>query len=830
VRHARFGAAILLAAALYFAAAKAGFAISFVNGTVSAVWPPTGIALAVLLLGGRRMWPAIFLGEFASDFFNHSPVLICVFFALGSTAEALTGYWLLRLMRFRPKLDRVRDVFALLVLAAMLSTMVSATIGTTTLLVSGSIGLSGVWSTWHVWWLGDFTGDVIVAPLLLVLAQGRPRIPRGWRLAETVAFALVLAALAAIAHALTLGIAYLVLPVLIWAALRFRQTGAVIANAVLAGVGVIAAATASSQLTRVSVVERVLFTQNFVIVGAITTLVLAAVISERNRNADAVRDSEASVRALLRERTAFNQIATAIAGGLATDQLFDLMAEQVAMLLAAARVIVVRVEDDQSATAIAAWARDGVPGIAAGSPFPLSPTSASAHALLTGSSARSDGDPPNVPGMPGERIASPIRVDGQIWGTLAVAAGSGRRFPEGTEQLLEQLADLASMAIQSTQARAQLLTEATTDPLTGLANHRLFERRLGEESSRAVRYRRPLAVALIDLDSFKTINDTAGHPVGDAVLVEVTKRISVVTREDSLLARLGGDEFALLLPECGDMQSYAVAERIRRAISSEPFEGYGRVTASVGIAETTQAADRKGLRQLADLALYAAKLQGGDRSVRYSPALSVDSVDLIRARKLMGLRSLAQAIDARDSATVEHSRRVADLAVALARERNWAPEQTELLREAALVHDVGKIGVPEAILLAPRALEPEEYEQVKQHSTLGAQLAADVLNDDQVAWIRWHHERADGMGYPDGLPAEQVPEGAKLLAIADAWDAMISKRPYHPAKPVPEALDECRQLSGRQFAPEAVTALLAVASANIDPMTGRVVSRDSVRL
>jgi len=812
----------VLAAALYYAAARAGFAISFVNGTVSAVWPPTGIALVLLLLGGRRMWPAIFLGEFTSDFFNHTAVLICVCFAIGSTAEALTGYWLLQRLRFRPTLDRVRDVFALLVLAAMLSTMVSATIGTTSLLVSRSIGLSDLWSTWHVWWLGDFTGDVIVAPLLLVLAANRQRIPRGWRLAETTAFALVLGALAAVAHSLTLGIAYLVLPVLIWAALRFRQTGAVIANAVLAGVGVIAAASAGSQLTRVSVLERVLFTQNFVIVGAITTLVLAAVISERNRNAE-------SVRSLLREREAFNQVATAVAGGLPADKLFELMVAQVAKLLDAARTIVVRIDDDQVPMALAAWSIEGVPSVAPGSRFPLAPTSASARVVLTGQSARTEADDPHLPGTPGERIASPIRVAGKLWGTVAAAAGSGRTFPDGTEQLLEQLADLASMAIQSAQARAQLLTEATTDPLTGLANHRLFERRLTEESARACRYGRPLAVAVIDLDNFKTINDTAGHPVGDAVLIEVTKRLSVVTREDSLLARLGGDEFALLLPECGDMQSYAVAERVRRAISAEPFEGFGRVTASVGIAETTSGDDR-GLRQLADLALYAAKLQGGDRSVRYSPALSVDSVDLIRARKLMGLRSLAQAIDARDSATVEHSRRVADLAVALARERNWTPEQTELLREAALVHDVGKIGVPEAILLAPRALAPEEYEQVKQHSALGAQLASDVLNDDQVAWIRWHHERPDGKGYPDGLPAGRVPEGAKLLAIADAWDTMTSNRSYRSARPIADALNECRKLSGRQFAPEAVTALLAVARSSIDETTGRVVTRDAVRL
>jgi diguanylate cyclase (GGDEF)-like protein/putative nucleotidyltransferase with HDIG domain len=817
VRHARSGAAILVAAAIYFAAAKAGFAIAFVHGTVSAVWPPTGVALALLLLRGPRMWPAIFIGEFASDLFNHSPALACLAFATGSTCEGLVGYGLLRRVRFSPALDRVRDVFALLVLAGMVSTIVSATVATATLLVSNEIGTSSLWSTWHVWWLGDFTGDVIVAPLLLVLASSLPRIPRGWRLAETAAFVVVLAVLAAIAHSVTLGIAYLVLPVLIWAALRFSQLGAVIANAVLASVGVIAAASAGSELRRVSIVERVLFTQNFVIVGAITTLVLAAVIAERNRNAVAVRDSEASMRALMRERTVFSRVATAMAGGTPTDELFELITEQVAILLDAARAIVVRVEDTHNATAVAAWTAPDVPSIAAGSAFRLSPASASTKALQTGRPARSDGKAADEPGMPGLRLAAPIRVGGSLWGTLAVAASTGRPFPAGTEHLLEQLADLASMAIVSAQARAELLTEATTDPLTGLANNRLFERRLAEEGARTLRYARPLAVALIDIDNFKTINDTAGHPVGDAVLIEVARRISSATRGDTLLARLGGDEFALLLPECDDMQAYAVAERVRCVVAATPFDGYGTVTASLGIAETTHANDGQQLRQLADIALYAAKLQGGARCVRYSPALSVDSVDLIRARKLIGLRSLAQAIDARNPATHEHSRRVADIAVELARELSWSPDQIELLREAALVHDVGKIGVPEAILGAPRRLKADEFEQIKQHPALGAQLAADVLNEEQVGWIRWHHERADGAGYPDGLTADQLPDGAKLLAIADAWDAMTSTHSYRPAKEIPEALNECRRLSGSQFAPEAVAALLTVARTKTEP-------------
>ena len=152
-------------------------------------------------------------------------------------------------------------MFALLLVAAFLSTMTSATIGTAMLLIHGDIGTAGLWPTWHVWWLGDLTGDIVVAPLLLLTAVSRAQLLRGWRLVETGAFVVTLGALAVVAHSLTLGIAYLVLPVLIWAALRFGQRGAVLANAVLAGAGIIGAAGPASELARVSVLERILFTR-----------------------------------------------------------------------------------------------------------------------------------------------------------------------------------------------------------------------------------------------------------------------------------------------------------------------------------------------------------------------------------------------------------------------------------------------------------------------------------------------------------------------------------------------------------------------------------------
>jgi putative nucleotidyltransferase with HDIG domain len=188
----------------------------------------------------------------------------------------------------------------------------------------------------------------------------------------------------------------------------------------------------------------------------------------------------------------------------------------------------------------------------------------------------------------------------------------------------------------------------------------------------------------------------------------------------------------------------------------------------------------------------------------------VPELRLPREQTLAALRALAGAIDTKDSATRRHSERVATLAVQLARRRGWSAPAAERLREAALVHDVGKVAIPDVILLKPAPLDADEYERVKQHAALGAELAGNVLDAEQVAWVRHHHERWDGAGYPDGLRGPDIPDGAQLLTLADAWDALVSDRPYAPARNVPAALEECRRCAGSHFAPSAVAALEAL--------------------
>jgi HD-GYP domain-containing protein (c-di-GMP phosphodiesterase class II) len=184
---------------------------------------------------------------------------------------------------------------------------------------------------------------------------------------------------------------------------------------------------------------------------------------------------------------------------------------------------------------------------------------------------------------------------------------------------------------------------------------------------------------------------------------------------------------------------------------------------------------------------------------------------LARMHALSGLRALARVIDAKDPVTRRHSERVADLCARLAAAAGWEPARVARLREAALVHDVGKIGVPDAVLLKPARLAGEEYEVVKRHAALGAEIVADVLDAEQVTWVRSHHERPDGCGYPDGLSGDAIPDGAALLALADCLDTMTKSRPYSTPMPVADALAEIRALAGRQFTHAAVATLDALA-------------------
>jgi putative nucleotidyltransferase with HDIG domain len=300
--------------------------------------------------------------------------------------------------------------------------------------------------------------------------------------------------------------------------------------------------------------------------------------------------------------------------------------------------------------------------------------------------------------------------------------------------------------------------------------------------------------------------------MGDAILVEVGHRLTSCVRRDEMIARIGGEEFAWILPE-SNLQSAAEAiERARRTVSATPMPQGIAISLSAGVCDLETAHESsEELVRMADSALYWAKSHGRDQTFIFSPdtieSLSADerARRIKRDQSMAALRALARAVDAKDPGTLAHSERVADISCDLATRLGWSPADALRLRDAALLHDIGKVGIPDAILLKHGGLEPDEFDQIKRHTTLGAEIGVESLDHAQREWIRQHHERWDGSGYPDGVAGYDISEGARIIAVADAWDVMTAARSsYAPTREPLDALDELERCSGSQFWPDAV--------------------------
>ncbi|MFN8110297.1 MAG: diguanylate cyclase [Thermoleophilia bacterium] len=409
-------------------------------------------------------------------------------------------------------------------------------------------------------------------------------------------------------------------------------------------------------------------------------------------------------------------------------------------------------------------------------------------------------------------VRVPLTAGGRSWGQLVVQVPQERL--EHAESALRRFATLASMVAAEADARAWI--DPNRDSLTGLPGNHTFADRLTQAVAESKAAGTPLSVVVVDVDRLKRVNDTHGHITGDMVLKELARRMQVVVRDGDVLCRTGGQEFAWLLQGADMIAATVAARRMRLAVSEAPVEGVGGLTASFGVAQLgcgEPGADGPSdvIRQ-AEVALQWAKMNGGNRAVSYSFEVAEDvfarSADLpAEAPTLRAMRALAWAVDARDSYTQQHSGRVADLAVRIATALGWTPERCIQLREAGLLHDVGKIAVPDTILHKPDSLTDAEYEVVKRHAAVGASIVTEVLSAEQGTWIRGHHERMDGNGYPDGLVGDEIPEEARVLAVADSWDTMVSARAYKTARSTEDAIRELRRCVGSQFWGPAVDAL-----------------------
>jgi diguanylate cyclase (GGDEF)-like protein len=381
--------------------------------------------------------------------------------------------------------------------------------------------------------------------------------------------------------------------------------------------------------------------------------------------------------------------------------------------------------------------------------------------------------------------------------------------------------------------------EATSDRLTRVAKRHSLLGALFQEVERAARYGRPLTIAFVDIDHFKSVNDTYGHEIGDAVLRSVATVFRENTRDADFVGRYGGEEFVIVFPETSIDEATAVAEKLRllvlkQRVPSGPGEAIG-VSVSIGLAGGHgQALRVDDLLRDADAAMYAAKSLGrnqtyvfaeiDDDSMRIprapiSPAGRARAAEVGNAARRAAEAALAEIISPLPSHRGKPSSLIASIAVGLAHKLELPEQEIERIRLAALLHDIGKVGVPSEILEKPGPLTPEEWQAVVQHPRIGQEIINRVADiKDAAAIILHHHERYSGHGYPYGLRGPDIPLGARIVAIADAYDAMVYDRPYKAAVSHDEAIREIRDHAGTQFDPDLVEIFCALYSAQRDQL------------
>ena len=410
------------------------------------------------------------------------------------------------------------------------------------------------------------------------------------------------------------------------------------------------------------------------------------------------------------------------------------------------------------------------------------------------------------------------RRDGTLFYAELAATALGQEAQTQYTIYLRDISDRKAMEqereallTQTEQLLADALERADHDPLTGLLNHRAFYKRLKEALDSSSASGRSGAVLLIDLDNFKFFNDAYGHLAGDDVLRRLSAAFRAVCRPSDVLARFGGDEFALLLPDVSAAEASAWADALRSAVSEVSYRPPGYETSipftlSVGIACFPEdAAGRTALMEAADAKLRVSK-SGGDAE---SPAVSVRRSLAESVGGFTMLDALVTAVDNKDRYTRRHSEGVMEGCRQIARALGLDAGTQRTLEIAALLHDVGKIGVPDAILRKPSQLSDADFEAVKQHPVMGAVIVGAVPGfEGTLAAIRHHHERWDGGGYPGGLVGEETPLPARLMAVADAYSAMTTDRPYRKGMAPEKARAILEDGAGSQWDPACVQAFL----------------------
>jgi len=414
---------------------------------------------------------------------------------------------------------------------------------------------------------------------------------------------------------------------------------------------------------------------------------------------------------------------------------------------------------------------------------------------------------------------APIRSKGESMGALGTWR-EGAPLDEAERSLVAALALEVGAVLQNVQLYQETSRLADRDSLTDLLNHRAIQSQLNAILSRTQRANGSFAVVMMDLNNFKYFNDTYGHPEGDRVLRTVSRCLREACRNGDIIGRFGGDEFIALLIDTDAQGTLQACQRITARVQEEGYQQRGDarripITLSFGAAlfpqDGTSALD---LLTAADSHLYEAKRGGGAINITKQGG----DEDELRKLKEAGtggsfgvLDALVTAIDNKDHYTRRHSEDVTHWASMMARQLGFSSETLRAVRVAGLLHDVGKIAVPDSILRKPGRLGDDEFQIMQQHPVFGALIVKDVPNLPEVlGGIRHHHERWDGKGYPDKLKAENIPLLGRLLAVPDCFSAMTTDRPYRKALTWVEAMDEIEKGKGSQFDASMADAFLEV--------------------
>jgi diguanylate cyclase (GGDEF)-like protein/putative nucleotidyltransferase with HDIG domain len=424
----------------------------------------------------------------------------------------------------------------------------------------------------------------------------------------------------------------------------------------------------------------------------------------------------------------------------------------------------------------------------------------------------------------GLELLCPIKSKAGLVGILTLSKKrAGGSYSSDDMDLLMTVVTEAGVVIENAQLYSRAKERAHTDELTGLFNHRYFHERIDEEISRCSRFGDIFSLLFVDMDLFKAYNDIYGHLAGDEMLRQIGHYVKGSIRGIDMAFRYGGDEFTVILPQASLDDACKVAERIRRKIEVEMDSKGAPLTCSFGIASwPTDGVMREEIIQAADAALYCAKQMGRNRTCLASEVTT--SEILAASTKMDGepgilstIYALAATVDAKDHYTFGHSKKVSKYATQIAEALGYSRERIATLRAAALLHDIGKIGVSDRLLLKNSPLTEEDWEPIRAHPKLGVAILKHVESlSGCLAAIQYHHERYDGNGYPAGLKGENIPLDARIMAVADSYDAMTSLRPYRPGKFTHEqAVEELKRCAGAQFDPKIVEVFVSISDRNL---------------